>query len=64
MHNEDQRERAHAGTDEPWKEPGQTAQAPEIKPSPDVLEEEKRKKGIKDGANPLAPESRPPAGKP
>lgn len=41
-------EKNHAGTDEPWKNPGQTAQDPaNHKPDPDVLEKEERKKADK-----------------
>jgi hypothetical protein len=50
---------SHSATDEPWKEPGQTSQDHSQQPSPNVVEQEKQKKGIKDGDSPLMPKPGP-----
>jgi hypothetical protein len=38
---------SHSATDEPWKKPGQTSQDENQQPTPNVVEQEKAKKGIK-----------------
>jgi hypothetical protein len=43
----DREEKSHSATDEPWKKPGQTSQDSSQQPSPNVVEEEKGKKGIR-----------------
>jgi hypothetical protein len=37
---------SHSATHEPWKKPGQTSQDETQKPTPNVVEQEKGKKGI------------------
>ena len=46
MDNEKKTENCGSATREPWKHPGQASQDSNFQPDPDVLEKEKKKKGI------------------
>jgi hypothetical protein len=52
----DEKDKSSSATHEPWKEPGQTSQDAAMEPPKDVVEQQRRKKGIKPGEpNPLKP---------
>jgi len=44
---QDAEKSSHSATHEPWKKPGQTSQDEDQQPTPNVVEQEKGKKGIR-----------------